>query len=229
MVRAPAVDAGLEDAAEEIHVGAHRVLGRELHVVGEAARELHRPHGGLQHRVRLHAQLVLHVDRAGGDERVDARRAWRGFTASPALRDVVVVGAGERADVESRTAAATARIASKSPGLAAAKPASITSTFRRSSWRADADLVVAGHGRARALLAVAHGGVEDDQLVFHGRAPGSGWTDPPRVAGAAGCCTILLGVGFLARGAAAAGPARARRGPECEGIEVGSPLLMDRL
>ncbi len=36
---------------------------------------------------------------------------------------------------------------------------------------ADAHLLVPGHGRAGALLAVAHGGVENDQLVLHGISP----------------------------------------------------------
>ena len=45
----------------------------------------------------------------------------------------------------------------------------------------DAQLLVARHRRARALLAVAHGGVEDDQVVLHGRilenglVPGPWW------------------------------------------------------
>src|SRR5690606_35060698 len=33
----------------------------------------------------------------------------------------------------------------------------------------DAHLLVAGHRGARALFAVAQGGIEDDQLIFHGR------------------------------------------------------------
>ena len=133
MVRAPASIAGLEDAAEEIDVGAHRVLGGELDVVGVLARELHRPHRLLDHLVGLHAQLVLHVDGAGGDEGVHAPRVGALDRLARAA-DVVLVGARERAHGASPSPPrATAWTASKSPGLEAAKPASITSTRMRSS------------------------------------------------------------------------------------------------
>jgi hypothetical protein len=47
--------------------------------------------------------------------------------------------------------------------------------------QADAHLLLLRHRRAGALLAVAHGGVEDDQLVLsHGKPPNAGWTRPPR-------------------------------------------------
>jgi hypothetical protein len=70
--------------------------------------------------------------------------------------------------VESFTAAATARIASKSPGLEA-REARLDHVYPQAlELLADADLLVAGHGRAGALLAVANGGVEDDQCVLHG-------------------------------------------------------------
>ena len=72
MVRRARLDHRLEDAAQEIDVRAPRVLGGELDVVGVLARELHRLHRRLEHLVGLHAQLLLHVDRAGGDEGVDA-------------------------------------------------------------------------------------------------------------------------------------------------------------
>jgi hypothetical protein len=55
------------------------------------------------------------------------------FTASPARFTSLSLARASEQTVESFTAAATARIASKSPGLEAAKPASITSTRRRSS------------------------------------------------------------------------------------------------
>jgi len=66
---------------------------------------------------------------------------------------------------------------------------------------ADAQLVLARHGRARALLAVAHGGVENDQLVLHGilRMPDWDWSGPidgsaPR--GRAAGTTRIGGWGF---------------------------------
>lgn len=41
------------------------------------------------------------------------------------------------------------------------KPASITSTFMRTSWRADEELFLGIHAGARRLLTVAQGGVKD--------------------------------------------------------------------
>ena len=64
----------VEDADQKIHVGAHRILGREFDVVGIFERELDRLDRRLDHLVGLHAQLLFHVDRAGGDEGVDAAR-----------------------------------------------------------------------------------------------------------------------------------------------------------
>ncbi len=69
--------------------------------------------------------------------------------ASPARFTSLSLARASEHTVESRTVAATARIASKSPGLEAAKPASITSTRRRSSclaMRTFSSLVMAAPG-----------------------------------------------------------------------------------
>ena len=70
-------DHRLEHAAQEVGVGAVAVLGRELDVAAQVAREAHRQPGLLEHLVGRHAQLLLHVQRAGGDEGVDARARRR--------------------------------------------------------------------------------------------------------------------------------------------------------
>ena len=67
------------------------------------------------------------------------------------ILNVPVGGARRLATVQLLTVSATAFTASKSPELAIAKPASMTSTFRRSSAR-DAQLLVLGHRGAGALL-----------------------------------------------------------------------------
>src|SRR3546814_20085726 len=59
-------------SSDLIDLRAPGILAGELHVGAQAARLLHRTHRLLDHLVRLHAQLVLHVDRAGGDNGVDA-------------------------------------------------------------------------------------------------------------------------------------------------------------
>jgi len=57
------VDGGLEDMAQEVEVGAPGVFRRELDIVGELARLLHRGHRALDDLRRLHAQLLAHVNR----------------------------------------------------------------------------------------------------------------------------------------------------------------------
>jgi hypothetical protein len=106
---------------------------------------------------------------AGGDEGVDARRAAP-FSASAARAMSRSLARASEQTVESLMASAMAFTASKSPLLDAAKPASMTSTRRRSELARDAQLLVARHRRAGRLLAVAQRGVEDDELVGHGVA-----------------------------------------------------------
>ena len=78
--------------------------------------------------------LYCEVDVAGGDEGVDARRARASRTASPAAVTSRLVGAGQRRPRSTpRPRCATARVASKSPGDAIGKPASMMSTPRRAS------------------------------------------------------------------------------------------------
>ena len=72
-VRAPGRDHGLRNGFQVLGLGARAVLGRKLHVVHMAPRQLHRGHGFVQHlRPRLF-ELVLQMNVAGGDEGVDAR------------------------------------------------------------------------------------------------------------------------------------------------------------
>src|SRR2546425_10887196 len=56
------IDAGLEDVAHVVEVGARGVLRRELDVLAVAARVPHRLHGRLQHLGARLPQLVLEVD-----------------------------------------------------------------------------------------------------------------------------------------------------------------------
>src|SRR5690242_2691474 len=144
-------------------------------------------------------------------------REAAGFTASPARFTSLSLARAREQTVESRTAAATARIASKSPGLDAANPASITSTRRRSSCfatRSFSSFVMAAPGLCSPSRMVVSNTIN---WSFMGCLRlRIGWSDPPRhFSGAAGCCGKGGGV-FSARGAAA-GPARARGRPEGEG------------
>ena len=121
------VDRRLHAAAQEVGLGAAAVLGRPLHVVRVVAGQRHRIDGELQHRVRLHAQLVFHVQRGGGQEDVDAL-ALGGPQRLGGAQDVGLAGAGQAADDRALDVLAMASTLSKSPTEAIGKPASITST-----------------------------------------------------------------------------------------------------
>jgi hypothetical protein len=110
------------------------VLGRELDVVAQVARKAHRQPGLLQHLFGRHAQLLLHVQRAGGDEGVDAAAGGAGQRLGGAA-DVAVVGARQRADggVLDLPAIA-ARPRSRRWSRGESRPRS--RPRRRSSWRA---------------------------------------------------------------------------------------------
>jgi hypothetical protein len=54
-------DHGLEHAAQEIHVAAVSIFRAEFDVAHQVAREPDRQLGLLEHLVRCHAQLLLHV------------------------------------------------------------------------------------------------------------------------------------------------------------------------
>ena len=85
MVVAPSLIATSTTLAEEVEVGAAGVLGAPLHVVGEALRAGARCSRILSTRLLAgHPQLVLEVQVGGGEEDVDAARARRRRSASPA-------------------------------------------------------------------------------------------------------------------------------------------------
>ena len=127
------VDGRLDHLAEEIGFGARGVLGRELDVRAVALGPFHAGDGVADDLVLVHLQLVLAMDRAGGQKDVDPRPLGRGCTASQARS---MSASRQRASpqiTEPRTDRAISRTASKSPGEAMGKPASITSTPKSTS------------------------------------------------------------------------------------------------
>ena len=88
-------DGGAHDFKQKLELGAAGVLGGELHILGIG---FGLPHGlihGGQHFARTHAQLVLHVNGAGGDERMNARLSGLA-DGLPGAVDVFPLRAAER-------------------------------------------------------------------------------------------------------------------------------------
>ncbi|EEF93541.1 hypothetical protein CATMIT_01827, partial [Catenibacterium mitsuokai DSM 15897] len=80
------------DLDQVLGLGAQRVLAGELDVVDIAARLLDRGDGAFQHLLPVQVELVLAVQRAGGDEHMDARLG-RAFQRARAGFDVAGVTA----------------------------------------------------------------------------------------------------------------------------------------
>ena len=164
--RGTGLDDLLEDAAQEIQFGASCVLGRKLDVVGVVTRPADRLHGLLDDLIGRHAQLFLHVDRAGSDECMDATGSCRpdGLAGTA---DVVLVGTRQRTDgrVLDRLGDGVDRI--EITGGSSGKAGLDHVDLHALELPGNADLLFLGHRGAGALLAVAQGGIENYQTVFH--------------------------------------------------------------
>ena len=193
---------GFEHATEKVRVRTVPVLRRKLDVTTQVAGKPHRQPRLLQHLLPAHAQFLLHVQFAGGDEGVNARRG-RTLQRLGGAANVTIIGAGKgthRAvldDVRNGFHGFEVAVAgSRKAGLDHIHP-------KPFQLPCDAQLFLPGHGRARRLFAVTQGGVEDEELVGHESSPGQGckwvvagtWTGnangPLREAGGPsiqGCC-----------------------------------------
>ena len=152
--------------AEEIHLGTHRVLGGKFHVVRVFQCQFHRIDRSLHHLFGLHAQLLFHVDGAGGDEGMDApaRMAVLGRRADrlACRAHVALEGAcqGTHPGIPDDRGDRPDRFGVTGTGRSKAGLDDIhTQAFQLAR---DAYLLVLGHGRTRTLLAVAQGGIEYD-------------------------------------------------------------------
>ena len=155
------VDGSLEHVAHEVEVGAGGVLRRKLDVFGVLTGPGHGRDRLVQHLRGAHAQLVLHVGGAGGDEDVDAPLLGR-LDGLPAAVDVLVGGAGQAADDR-----ATHRRSDGMHGVEVALAGDWEASLDVVDAQAcqlvgDLELLADVQGDARGLLAVAEGGVEDD-------------------------------------------------------------------
>jgi len=115
--------------------------------------------------------FFFHVDRAGGDEGVDAPRSGRLDRTAGGV-DVALVGACQRADgrvLDGFGNGADRFGVARTGGGKAGLDDVDAELFQLAR---DAELLFLGHRRARALLAVAQGGVENKQTVVHGRLHG---------------------------------------------------------
>src|SRR5690554_2621759 len=126
---------------------------------------LNRSHSSFNHRIWLHAQLVLHVNRASSDkgmntaiggilQRFGSTVDVGGFGACQGTDGRLPDGVGNGFDCFEITLTGDSKTGFDHVYLEALKGSG------------DTQFLVAVHGGAGALLAVTQGGVKNDQLVF---------------------------------------------------------------
>ena len=125
-----------------------------------------------ERRLAVDPELVLEVDVAGRDEHVEVRPLGDPDRLDGPLRVAVLAARERRHGDPPRVSWAIRWTASKSPGEAAGKPASMTSTLSRTSWRATSSFSAAVRPAPGRLLAVAQGRVEDADAARRHERPG---------------------------------------------------------
>ena len=160
-----ALDRRLDAAAKEVMLAAGTILGRPLDIVAELARIADAVGDRLMHLLRLHLQLELHMQRAGGDEGMDAR-AGGALQRFPGAIDVAARRARQAGDGRCfRLAGDLAhRLEVAVGGDGEAGLDDVDAHLLE--HRGDAALLVQVHRRARRLLAIAQRGVEDENPVL---------------------------------------------------------------
>ena len=97
IVVAPAVGHGVGHLDQEVEIAARGVLGRELDVVAERPRQLHRRDRPLEAFLAGDAQLGRQMQIGGGEEHVDARMG-RAAHGVPGRDHVLGHGPGQGGD-----------------------------------------------------------------------------------------------------------------------------------
>ena len=166
------LDGRLDDFAEEIELGPGGVLGGKLDVGAVAPGPAHAGHGPLDDLRGGHAQLVLAVDGRGCQEDVDPRLLGV-FHGLPGAVDVLVVAPRQAADGRAGDLAGNGpdRLEIADRGDRETRLDDIDPQTREHPRHFE--LLDQIHARARRLLAVAQGRVEDpDPVGVEGRNRG---------------------------------------------------------
>ena len=160
-------DGGVYDPYQKVPVAAGGILRRELHIGGVFRRM--GGHGGshLQDLIRCFFQLVLHMQRAGGQKQMNAGidGMLHGF---PGGVDVLDGGSGERGDrtvlYDRGNGLYALKVAGRGDGEAGLNDIDLQ-TLKAFSHL---DLFFQVHRAARRLFSVAQGRVKNADAVVHG-------------------------------------------------------------
>ena len=164
-------DHRLENATQVVDIAAVTVFRTELNVTHQVTRETHRELGLLKHLLGRHAEFFLHVQRAGCNEGVYTRRA-RAFEGFGSAGDIAVIGARQRANRRILDGVGN-RLHSIKVAIGTGRKAGFDHVHLESLQLArNAQFFIARHGGPGRLLAIAQGGVENDQFIGHSMSSG---------------------------------------------------------
>jgi hypothetical protein len=161
------LDGGFDNAAQEVEVGAGRILSGEFDIRAEAFRVGNAVRDGFDDLVRGHLELVLHMYRAGSNKGMDTGRFSTADRVVGCL-DVLVYAARKRADGRAadgiRDGCDGCGVAGRSCGKAGLDNINLECF----ELLCNLDLLVEVHGAAGRLLAVTQGRVKNLNRSTHG-------------------------------------------------------------
>ena len=159
------IDHCLDDAAQEIQLGTARILTGKLHIPHMIAGMFYRRHRMLDHLIRRQAQLVLHMDRAGRQEGMNAPGfcPGQGFCRPVDIRRL---GTGQGANGGFAHGVGNGLHRQKVPLAGDGEAGFDHIHLHPFQGLGDTQLLVLIHGGAGALLAIAQGGIENNQAFF---------------------------------------------------------------
>ncbi len=158
------LDGSLHDFRQEVELRSGRVFGREFNVFAVFLRPVDALDGPAQDFLLGHLQLEFAVNRARGQEDVDARPggAVQGF---PGAVDVVPIAPSQPADHRPFNLPGDRLHGLEVPGRCDGETRLDDINAEFTEGTSHLELLGEVHARSRRLLAVAQRGVEDDQAV----------------------------------------------------------------
>ena len=155
----------IKHAHQEIYLWTYCIFGRKFHISRVFQSPFHRLHCTLNHLVFGHAQFVFHMDFAGGNEGMNAARS-RMFNRFTRTAHVILAGARQWANGwvfdDFGDFRNSLKIAWAGGGKACFNHV-YTQFFKLAR---NTDFFFFGHGCARALFAIAQGGIKNNNLVL---------------------------------------------------------------
>ena len=160
-------DGHAEDLRQKGPVAAGSVFRRKFHVGRQGAGVADRRRRGLQHFGAGHLELVLQMDVAAGDERVDSR-AFRLADAFPGAVDILFVGPGQSGDRRSFYPGGDSLYGREVARRSGGESGFDDVDFQSGQGQSDLNLLFDSQTNSGTLFSIAQGGVKKlDAPVSH--------------------------------------------------------------